>query len=115
MNRSYLSAAAFAVIALTASQTFAADTALPKTRAEVKAELAEAIRTGDIVAPGESGRKLNELFPNQYPAKAVTQSKTRAQVQAELVEAIRSGDIVAAGDSGKKLNELFPNRYNAVN
>ena len=38
------------------------------TRAEVKAELAEAIRTGDIVAEGDSGKKLNELYPNRYRA-----------------------------------------------
>jgi len=33
----------------------------------VKAELAEAIRTGDILAGGDQGQKLNELFPSQYP------------------------------------------------
>ncbi|WP_284309668.1 DUF4148 domain-containing protein, partial [Hydrogenophaga electricum] len=37
-----------------------------KTRAEVKAELREALRTGDIVADGDSGMKLNELFPGHY-------------------------------------------------
>ena len=37
-----------------------------KTREQVKAELAEAIRTGDIVASGDRGQKLYELFPNQY-------------------------------------------------
>lgn len=39
------------------------------TREQVKAELAEAIRTGDLMADGESGRKLNEVFPNRDPAK----------------------------------------------
>ena len=37
-----------------------------KTREQVKAELAEATRTGDIIAPGESGLKLNELYPQRY-------------------------------------------------
>lgn len=44
----------------------AVETAQGKTRAQVKAELAEALRTGDIVAGGESGQKLNELFPGRY-------------------------------------------------
>ncbi|MBS3911403.1 MAG: DUF4148 domain-containing protein [Hydrogenophaga sp.] len=48
----------------------AADTDAPKTRDQVRAELREAQRTGDIVAGGESGQKLNELSPNRYPAKA---------------------------------------------
>ena len=33
------------------------------TRAQVLAELAEAIRTGDIVANAESGQKMNEAYP----------------------------------------------------
>jgi hypothetical protein len=37
-----------------------------KTREQVKAELAEAIRTGDIIANGETGLKLNEEFPQRY-------------------------------------------------
>ena len=37
-----------------------------KTRAEVRAELAEAIRTGDIAANNDLGLKLNEEFPQRY-------------------------------------------------
>ncbi len=37
-----------------------------KTRAEVKAELAEAIRTGDMLANDESGLRLNEERPQRY-------------------------------------------------
>jgi Domain of unknown function (DUF4148) len=40
-------------------------TALGKTRDQVRAELAEAIRTGDI-SVGESSLKLNERFPHLY-------------------------------------------------
>ncbi|MEO8121080.1 MAG: DUF4148 domain-containing protein [Rhodoferax sp.] len=83
------------------------------TREQVTAELAEAVRTGDIVADGESGLKLNELYPSRYPAKLVQAGLTREQVKAELAEAVRTGDIVAAGDNGLKLNELHPNRYPA--
>ena len=39
------------------------------TREQVKAELAEAIRTGDIMAGGESNLKLNEVYPNRYPIR----------------------------------------------
>ena len=111
MNRTYLSALTLALAAMAAGNAFATDAAGPKTRDQVRAELLEAQRTGDIVH-GDSGQKLNELFPNRYPAKAATQGLTRAQVQAELAEAQRTGDIVH-GDSGQKLNELFPSRYPA--
>ncbi|HEY5582360.1 MAG TPA: DUF4148 domain-containing protein [Rhodoferax sp.] len=62
------------------------------TREQVKAELAEAVRTGDVMADGETGRKLNEVFPNGYPAKQVQSSVTREQVKAELAETVRTGD-----------------------
>jgi hypothetical protein len=81
------------------------------TREQIKAELAEAIRTGDIVGNGETGQKLNELNLGRYPAKPVVQGKTRAQVRAELAEAQRTGDIVGNGHSGQKLNEMYPGRY----
>lgn len=38
------------------------------TREHVKAELAEAMRTGDIFAYGDRSLKLNELYPHRYPA-----------------------------------------------
>ena len=84
------------------------------TREQVKAELAEAIRAGDVLAPGDSGLKLNELYPQRYPHPAAGPSLTRAQVKAELAEAIRTGDMLAGGDSGLKLNEEFPQRFHAA-
>jgi hypothetical protein len=115
MNRSYLSAIALAVAALSAGHALAADVDAPKTRDQVRAELFEAQRTGDIVADGESGQKLNELYPHRYPAvAAAAQGKTRATVQAELQEAQRTGDLVAVGETGQKLNELYPHRYPAA-
>jgi len=83
------------------------------TREQVKAELAAAVRTGDIMAGGESGLKLNELYPNRYPAKQVQSSVTREQVKAELAAAVRTGDIMASGETGGKLNELYPSVYPA--
>jgi len=84
------------------------------TRTQVKAELAEAIRTGDIIANDESGLKANEEHPQLYPAHVVAAGKTRAQVQAELAEAIRTGDILASDESGLRLNEEHPQRYAKV-
>ena len=81
------------------------------TREQVKAELAEAIRTGDMLAGGESGLKLNELNPGRYPARPAVGGKTREQVKAELAEAIRTGDMAASGESGLMLYEMFPERY----
>src|SRR5659263_303839 len=83
----------------------------PKTREQVRAELFEAQRTGDIIANGETGAKLNELIPGRYPAKATSQGLTRDQVQTELRNAQRNGDISANGETGAKLNELFSGRY----
>jgi hypothetical protein len=83
------------------------------TRADVAAQYQEAVRTGDILAPGDSGMKLNELYPGRYPKVATAAPLTRAQVVAELQAATRSGDVVAPGESGMKMNELHPQRYPA--
>lgn len=111
MKNSYAAIIALTLSTLAAGYASAADA--PKTRAQVHAELIEAQRTGDIVAHGNSGKKLNELYPSQYPVKAVVVGKTRAEVVAELAEAQRTGDVFAQGNSGKKLNELYPSRYPA--
>ena len=71
------------------------------------------VRNGDILSDNEAyaGKKLNEVFPANYAAKAQAAGKTRAQVQAELAEAIRTGDIQGNGDRSEPLNVLFPHRY----
>ena len=84
------------------------------TREQVKVELAEAVRTGDIIADGERGLKLNELYPNRYPAKQVQAGITREQVKAELAEAIRTGDFMVGGEVSVKCNELHPNMHPTV-
>ena len=81
---------------------------VPGAREQVKAELAEAIRTGDTLMA--SGLKLNQLNPANYPAKPTLIGKTRDQVKIETAEAIHAGDI-AHGESGLKRNELFPQVY----
>ena len=105
----------FAAIALVlASGLIAGTPALAGvTREQVKAELAEAIRTGDMPAYGEQSLKLNELYPHLYPAKQVQASLTREQVKAQLAEAVRTGDMMANGEQSAKLNELYPSAYPA--
>lgn len=98
---------------LLAAIASAAHAEAPKTREQVKAELREAIRTGDVFATGDSGLKLNQLYPQRYTHAAVAEGKTRAEVKAELDDAIRAGTTVAAGE-GLSLREEFPARYPTV-
>ena len=91
--------------------SFAAKLSTELSREAVQAELRDAQRTGEMVAIGESGTKLNELFPGRYPARVASQGLSREQVKADLREAQRTGDVVANDESGLKLNELFPGRY----
>lgn len=109
MTHTY-SSAILSFAALFGGQAMAANDA-PVTREQVKAELAEAIRTGNIVT-GESGAKLNEQFPQLYPQQEAASSVTRAQVKAELAEAIRTGNMIV-GESGLKLNKIYPGNYPA--
>ena len=81
------------------------------TREQVKAELREAIRTGDIIE-GEAGLTRYERNPSAYPARPVVAGKTRDQVKAELREAIRTGDIVD-GYEGLTRYERNPSAYPA--
>ncbi|UYO92475.1 DUF4148 domain-containing protein [Pollutimonas sp. M17] len=109
MTRTHTYAIALVFTSLLAGQAMAAGINAPVTREQVKAELAEAIRTGNI-SPDESGLKLNEQFPQRYPAQQLVATKSRQQVNAELAEAMRTGNI-SFGESGLKLNEQFPYNY----
>ncbi|HRH16211.1 MAG TPA: DUF4148 domain-containing protein [Aquabacterium sp.] len=75
--------------ALTLSGLAQAESTL--TRAEVKAEAAEAIRTGNIV-DAETGMKLNELFPGAYPKQVKVKSVPARQTQASTT-VVSTGDI----------------------
>jgi ribosomal protein L30E len=79
------------------------------TREQVKAELREAIRTGDIV-DGEDGRTRYERNPSAYPARPLVAGNSREQVKAELREAIRTGNIVE-GEDGRTRYERNPSAY----
>ena len=103
------------VLSLIAAPAFASDQLVSKTREQVRAELAQAMQSGDMLASGESGLTLKQLNPGAYPATASAQAtKSRDQVRAELEQAIRTGDILVGGESGAKLNEVMPDRYPVV-
>jgi hypothetical protein len=61
-----------------------------KLRAQVRAELAEAIRTGDMLANDESGMKLNEEHP-QFYAKARAMTADPSRLAATSAPAAASG------------------------
>lgn len=94
------------------SGQFAAPAGSPVlTRAQVRAQLEEARRNGDLPAPGDIGLTEYQLNPSAYPAHPVLAGKTREQVRAETLQAIRDGDILASGEGGITLRELYPQRY----
>lgn len=100
-------------LALLAAFAGSAQAQAEKTREQIKAEWAEAVRNGDVVGAGDLGLKRNEIAPQRYPRAAEVASATRAQVKAEFAAAARAGDLIAAGESGLRLNELFPERFPA--
>ena len=57
---------------------------------------------------GQSGRKLNEVFPNRYPVQQAQSTLTRDQVNAELADAQRTGNYVVAGEESGLCNEVHP-------
>ncbi|MDB5955858.1 DUF4148 domain-containing protein [Ramlibacter sp.] len=84
------------------------------TRAQVEAQTMQAIRNGDIMAPGDAGLTYRQEDPAAYPAQpAPPPGKTRAQVKAETMTAIRNGDILAPGDAGETLAQEYPAEYPA--
>jgi hypothetical protein len=84
------------------------------TRAEVKAQTMEAIKNGDILAPGDAGLTFRQEDPEDYPAQpAPPPGKTVAQVKAETMAAIRNGDILAPGDAGLTFAQEDPADYPA--
>ena len=80
------------------------------TRDQVRSELVEAIRSGDILS-GESGLTLREQFPNRYPQVPKPPGLTRAQVQAELADAIRNGQLIAGGEIGAPADQGIPGAF----
>ncbi len=64
--------------------------AASKSSDQVRAELAEAVRSGAVIANNATGELVLPAGAARFEA-----GLTRAQVRAELDEAIRNGDVIA--------------------
>ncbi|MDO9435669.1 DUF4148 domain-containing protein [Hydrogenophaga sp.] len=111
MNSARLSLIALALATASIGTSFAADASAPKTRDQVRAELAEAQRNGTLMADGMTGATYRQLNPGLYAAMPAMTVKTRAEVQAELRDAWTSGDLVADGMTGATYRQLNPGFY----
>ena len=108
-----LSVVAIALSTLVAGHALAADASVAKTREQVRAELVEAQRNGDLIADGETGLRFNQVSPHLY-SQATVVAKSRAEVKAELAQAQANGDLIADGQTGARFNEVFPAQYAAT-
>ena len=103
---------AITLLVLAAAMAAGAHAQSGRTREQVRAELAEAISTGNIIGTGESGLTLRELNPQRYGVTAGAASTlTRAQVTGEFERARLAGDVIGGGESGLPLNAMFPGNY----
>jgi hypothetical protein len=95
MNRPNLrrNAAVFAIAAAAFAQVQAQATDAPRSRDQVRAELAEAQRNGELLTAGELALSTRDRQP------ASGSGLSRAEVRAEVLRAQRSGTLVAAGES----------------
>jgi hypothetical protein len=96
MNRTHVSALVLTLLALGAGTARAADASV---------DLSTARQNGELLASGELGVPLNQLYPQQYAqpgaqAAVSAAGKTRDQVRAELAAARRNGDLANDGDIG---------------
>ena len=82
-----------------------------KSRAQVKSELAEAQRNGEMIANGELGLRDKDMEPSLYPRDPVVAGKTREEVKAETMLAIRDGDMLAPGETGMTEYQMHPQYY----
>ncbi len=112
MNRNAFSLAALAAATLLAGSALAADASGPLTREQVRAQLAEAHRTGDIVVDVDTGLKLNQQYPDLFPKRAAAASTvSREQVRAELARASSRGEMVVDVDTGRTARQTWPDLY----
>jgi len=93
-----------------AAAAFPAHAAL--TRDDVRAALADARQSGELVGPGDSGQSLREQRPDLFPGTPASRPRTRTEVVAELHDAQRAGELMH-GDSGTSDAELHPGAYPA--
>ena len=101
---------ALALTALSAGSVFAADMT-PKTRDQVRAELAQAQRDGTLIADGQTSATFRQVFPGSYMQPAAASTTSRDQVRADLMEAQRNGTLIADGQTGATFRSVFPGSY----
>ena len=111
MKFARLSLIALALSTACTGMALAADAASPKTRDQVRADLAEAQRNGTLIADGQTGATYRDLNPGRYTTMPMASMKTRADVQAELRTAWARGELVADGQTGVTYREQAPHRY----
>jgi len=108
MIASRIAAAVFALTTLGAVHAQTVQTGL--TRAQVRAELLDAQRRGDVPASGDLGLKPREITPERYPVPLAVDGLTRTQVVAEVREARRNGDV-EVGEIGRTAFEIAPRNF----
>lgn len=111
MKRIQSSAVILTVATLLVGPAIANAASTTLTRAQVQAELAEAVRTGNILVD-ENGSRKNEFFPHNYESSSRS-TLTRADVQAEIAAAQQAGNITN-GENAERLNQLYPNNYSVT-
>lgn len=111
MKSARVSLIALALTTASVGAAFAADASAPKTRDQVRAELAEAQRNGTLIADGQTSATFRDLNPGRYMTMPTTSMKTRAEVRAELRDAWARGALVADGQTGATFRDLAPHRY----
>jgi Domain of unknown function (DUF4148) len=99
---------AIALTAIAAGSVFAADMS-PKTRDQVRAELAQAQRDGSLIADGQTSATFRQVFPGSYMQPAAGSTTSRDQVRAELVQAQRDGTLIADGQTGTTFRAMKMN------
>jgi ribosomal protein L30E len=112
MKTNILSVVTLSVATLFAGQAIATSSmTTPKTTQQVQAELAQAVRSGDMLA-GNTGLQLNEVRPDLYMKPTASVSKSSAQVRSELAVAVQAGNMIV-GESGARQNEINAAKYPA--
>ena len=88
---------------------FADEATVGKTRAQVKAETAQA-RAAGLIPQGDLDKLPRDIDPKRYPQEPATPPLSREAVIAELRDAQAKGEVYI-GDSGRTLAEEQPSRY----
>jgi hypothetical protein len=112
MKTNILSVVTLSVATLFAGQALALTSmSAPETPQQVRAELVEAVKSGDMLA-GNNGLQLNEVRPDLYQQPVAAMSKSSAQVRSELIVAVNAGNRIV-GESGARQNEIHADQYPA--